>query len=320
MVARGEKLIKTQGTNRGANVHCGFQDKAGNLWFGTTGEGVYRYDGKSFVQFTVKEGLSNNTVYSIVEDKVGNIWFSTDNGATRFDGKTFTTISIAEIRGTGPALYNPPTKPYGANAVWNILQDRTGKLWFATTAGIFRYDGRSFTHFAQNDGVFNNSGDPVGNVEYMLEDKAGTVWFGGRTIRGVFCFDGNSITQFKPDGDHWFWPQLEDRAGTIWFSNWSGVCRFDGKRFVMYTSKDGLCNGNITRIVEGKNQTIWFASDDGGICRYDGTSFQKFGTQDGLDNYGVWCLVGDKEGNIWVGTRNVGLYRYDGKTFTNFSE
>ncbi len=43
------KLIRTQGTNKYANVHCGLQDKAGDLWFGTTGEGVYRFDGKSFI-------------------------------------------------------------------------------------------------------------------------------------------------------------------------------------------------------------------------------------------------------------------------------
>src|SRR5271169_4006715 len=70
------KLIKTQGKDQYSETRCGLQDKSGNLWFGTTGEGVYRYDGKLFTQFTVKEGLNSNTVYSILEDKIGNIWFS----------------------------------------------------------------------------------------------------------------------------------------------------------------------------------------------------------------------------------------------------
>jgi ligand-binding sensor domain-containing protein len=42
------KLVKTQGSNVSDNVHCALKDKAGNLWFGTTGEGVYRYDWKLF--------------------------------------------------------------------------------------------------------------------------------------------------------------------------------------------------------------------------------------------------------------------------------
>jgi ligand-binding sensor domain-containing protein len=48
-----QKLLKTQGSQKSDNIGCSLQDKAGNLWFGTTGEGVYRYDGKSFRQFTV---------------------------------------------------------------------------------------------------------------------------------------------------------------------------------------------------------------------------------------------------------------------------
>jgi ligand-binding sensor domain-containing protein len=45
------KIIRTQGIVSG-NVHCNLQDKAGNIWFSTSGEGVYRYDGKSFVSFS----------------------------------------------------------------------------------------------------------------------------------------------------------------------------------------------------------------------------------------------------------------------------
>ena len=53
------------------------EDKTGNLWFGTEGGGVSRYDGKSFVNFTTAQGLANNNVLSITEDKTGNLWFGT---------------------------------------------------------------------------------------------------------------------------------------------------------------------------------------------------------------------------------------------------
>ena len=48
------KMIRTQGVMSG-NVGCELQDKTGNLWFCTSGEGVYRYDGKSFTNFTTKD-------------------------------------------------------------------------------------------------------------------------------------------------------------------------------------------------------------------------------------------------------------------------
>ena len=72
------------------------EDKTGNLWFGTGGGGVSRYDGKSFTTFTTAQGLANNFVCSITEDKTGNLWFGTGGGVSRYDGKSFTTFTTAQ--------------------------------------------------------------------------------------------------------------------------------------------------------------------------------------------------------------------------------
>ena len=60
------------------------EDQSGNLWFGTYGGGVTKYNGSSFTHFTEKEGLSNNVVWSILEDKQSNVWASTESGLTYF--------------------------------------------------------------------------------------------------------------------------------------------------------------------------------------------------------------------------------------------
>ena len=79
-----------QGMNS-SYVNCMLRDKTGNLWFGTYGGGVSKYDGASFTHFTEKEGLSNNTVLSIIEDKTGNLWFGTDGGGlSKYDVESFT--------------------------------------------------------------------------------------------------------------------------------------------------------------------------------------------------------------------------------------
>ena len=79
------------------NIRSIYQDKKGVYWFGTNGSGVYRYDGKTILQFTVKDGLANNQVQSIQEDLSGNIWFGTGLfGVSRFDGQTFTTYTSKE--------------------------------------------------------------------------------------------------------------------------------------------------------------------------------------------------------------------------------
>jgi ligand-binding sensor domain-containing protein len=306
------KLIKTIGSPKYGNVQSALQDKAGNLWFGTTENGLYKYDGKSFTQFLVSDGLNSNNINALLEDKDGKIWIGTPAGVCLYDGKTFAKIQI-------PLRKNlPPNKFRKTQEVFSIMQDKSGKLWFATINGVYIYDGKSFTPFIINEGGVGYMSSN-NNVEYILEDKAGNIWFGGRGNKGVFCYDGKSITNLKPNGDNWAWPALQDKNGNIWFSNWSGAYRYDGKSFTSFTKSDGLLSDSVMRIIEDKNGNIWFGGA-GGICRYDGKAFTCFTTKDGLINNGVWAILEDKTGNIWVGTRETGLSLYDGKTFINYSE
>jgi ligand-binding sensor domain-containing protein len=66
------KIVRTLGTQC-ENLVCQLLDKDGNLWFSISGEGAYRYDGKSFTNFTTKNGLCNNNVGAIIQNKAGNI-------------------------------------------------------------------------------------------------------------------------------------------------------------------------------------------------------------------------------------------------------
>jgi ligand-binding sensor domain-containing protein len=56
------------------NVSCQILDKDGNIWFSIRGEGAYRYNGKSFDKFTTKDGLCNNEVNAIIQNKKGKYY------------------------------------------------------------------------------------------------------------------------------------------------------------------------------------------------------------------------------------------------------
>lgn len=311
------KLIKTQGSQKGDNVNSNIQDQAGNLWFGTTSEGLYMYDGKSFSQFTVANGLNSNKISSILEDKDGKIWIGTEAGVCLYNGKTFSKVQI-------PLRKNlPPNQVRNTHNVFSIMQDKREKLWFATIDGVYIYDGKTFTPFivkADGPGFLSSNH----NVEYILEDKAGNIWFGGRNNEGVFRYDGKSITNLKVNEQkdfNWAWPALQDKKGNIWFSNWNGAYRYDGNK--SFIKIDGLSTGPISpisRIIEDKKGNLWFGGGSRGLCRYDGKTFTCFSTKDGLTNNDVWSILEDRTGNLWIGTRNTGLYRYDGKSFTNHSK
>ena len=314
------KLIKTLGNPRYGNVNCSLQDKAGNLWFGTTQNGLYKYDGKSFRQFVVADGLNSNNVSSLLEDKEGKIWIGTQAGLCLYDGKTFATIQIPL-----PKYLPPNTNPYHRNShgVSSMLQAKSGKLWFVTIDGVYVYDGKSFTPFIIDEAA-NGMLTSNDKAERIFEDKAGNIWFGGRTNKGVYRYDGKSVTNLKlkelfqhgptPKAHSWGWPQVQDKDGNIWFSNWGGAYRYDGNSFTSFP-----LSGGVMRIIEDQKGNLWFGGD-GGLRRYDGKSFTRFTTKEGLATPWVWSILEDTSGNLWVGTRESGLYLYDGKTFITYSE
>jgi ligand-binding sensor domain-containing protein len=321
---KNSKLTKTQGSTEHQNLHCSLQDKDGNLWFGTTGEGVYRYDGKEFTQFTEKDGLSNNSILSILEDKSGNIWFGTDDGVSRYDGKTISKIPLTMTSSIGVGTAIPQS---GKNSVWSMLQDKNGTIWFGTSRDLYCYEGKSFSRFLDKNNIVNNQNLQLKWIQCFLEDSNGTIWMGSGPIasEGAIQFDGKNVTSSKPNGDGWIRYMVKDKSGYIWFSGrQNGVFYYDGQIFKNFTEK--LTIGSA--IFKDKTGNIWFDGGEkinsiesiNGLWRYDGKTFENFTTKDGMGKYSVWSMLEDRNGFIWIGTRNCGLYRYDGKAFSTFSE
>ena len=202
-----------------------YEDKAGNIWFGTGG-GASRYDGKSFRNFTTKEGLSNNDINTIMEDKTGKIWFGTRGEACFYDGKTFTVFKNKD----GKAFNN----------VWSIIEDKKGTIWFGDVNGLWRYDGRTFTNVSQR------------GAYAIIQDKKGNLWTTGEVNPEVWAlsrYDAKSlynkmpaVTEIRSGGRMGFLGILEANDGSIWYGSGgpeSGVHRYDGKTFTDFKGAAG---------------------------------------------------------------------------------
>ena len=309
----------TQDGLAGNRVYSICQDREGVLWFGGGG-GVSRYDGKassirstslghaqSFITFTPKDGLAGNRVYSICQDREGNLWFGTENdGVSRYDGHGFTTFTTRD--------------GLADNWVRSIIQDREGNLWFGTeNGGVSRYDGKSFTSFTTKDGLANN------RVWSIFQDREGTLYFGGRGVSrynpsGGSGGDGQKFTLLTTEeGQAGGLSIIQDREGNLWFGTAGSVIRYEGKSLTTFTTKDGLADDRVWSIIQDREGNLWFGTADGGLSRYDGKTFTTFTTGDGLASNGVSSIIQDREGNLWFGTENGGVSRYDGKTFTTFT-
>ncbi len=276
------------------------EDSQGNLWFGTAGGGVSRYNGHTFTHFTINEGLSHNSVRSIVEDNQGNLWFGTGGGGvSRYDGHSFTHYTTEE------GLSN--------NWVLSILEDSQGNLWFGTSSGgVNRYDGHNFTHFTKATGLSHNL------VWSILEDSQGNLWFG--TGGGVSAYDGHSFTHYTMKeglSHHLVWSILEDNQGNLWFgTGGGGVSRYDGRSFTHYTTEEGLSNNLVLSILEDSQGNLWFGTENGGVSRFDGQNFTHYTTKEGLSYNSIWSILEDSQGYLWFGTGGAGVNLYGGKSFS----
>ena len=240
------------------------EDKAGNIWFATSG-GLTKYDGKSFTNYTEKEGLADNNTWCLTIDKNDIIWVGTLQGVSQFNSTTFTPFTLPEGKS------DPNRGVTSAKIVHSIIEDSKGNMWFGTNGGAYIYNGKSLTNLSEKEGLCSN------NVNAILEDKNGTFWF-ATSDKGICRWDGKSFTNITEKDDvkgTEGWSLFEDSKGNIWFPiEHSGVYKYDGKTFTNFQKKEGLGSGVIQTIYEDNKGLFWL----GGwmsLYRYDGTSFFK---------------------------------------------
>ncbi len=299
----------SQGLNS-SYISCMLQDKNGNIWFGTKGGGVSKYDGSEFITYAEKQGLPNNFVVSIVEDKNGNLWFGTDGGGVcKYDGENFTIFSEKE------GLIN--------NAVWSMLNDSKGNMWFGTAGGgVCKYDGTNFTWFNKDNGFVSNY------IICLTEDRRGNIWMGtygdGLLKYNPTVVGGKNFTLFtEEDGlsSGIITAITEDRNGNMWMAtDGGGACKYNGSSFTQYTEESGLTSNSLTAILEDKTGNIWFGTNEKGVCKYNGSTFTCFTEVEGLSSNTILCLLQDRNEDLWFGTGGHGVTKYDRSCFTHFTK
>jgi ligand-binding sensor domain-containing protein/two-component sensor histidine kinase len=118
------------------------EDPEGGLWFGTRTSGLYRWKSGQLTVYTTAQGLANNSIYEILEDRNGNFWLSGPDGISSIGRRDL------ELTASDPS-HRPAVKLYGASEGLKSTQmyggvqaagctTASGEVWFASTAGIVR--------------------------------------------------------------------------------------------------------------------------------------------------------------------------------------
>lgn len=298
-------------------IVAAFEDSNGNLWFGTNGQGVARWDGKALRYFSIAEGLVGDVVTGIAEDRDGNLWFGTHSGTSRYDGRTFTNFGSAEgLQGSG----------------CKVLVDRNGTVWAGTSDGVFRFADERFLAFPLPVPVIETPSYKMtpGKVWDLFEDSKGNIWI-ARDGYGACRYDGTNFTHFtKNDGlcSNNVASIVEDAKGNLWFGsitsdfppiNEGGVARYDGKSCTRFPEVEGLTANDVYNIYADRLGNIWIGAIRVGAYRYSGNSFTLFDKTDRPDltkYFAIQAFVEDRHGTLWFGFSG-GLFRFDGNSFLN---
>ncbi len=299
-----------------------------------------------FSSFGTIQGLKTNQIRSMLQDRNGNLWFSSEDGVTRYDGRNLSHFDISNgahrnsivlcmiedrsgtlwfgtfgggILSFDGKIFTQYTQKEGLsnNIVNCIIQDKSGKYWIATSGGgVSMFDGKYFTHYTTSEGL------PSNQIRSVIQDKDGALWF-GTFGNGISKFDGQKFINYSVKegfpATH-IGSIFQDRTGNIWFGSYNqGIVKYDGQSFSQYTEKQGLGNNTVLSVMQEENGVLWLGTS-GGISMFDGRIFQNYGEDNGVTNKYIRCSLIGRQGNLWFGSRDGGLIRYNKNLFEHYTD
>ncbi|MEL6558446.1 MAG: two-component regulator propeller domain-containing protein [Bacteroidota bacterium] len=286
-------------TESHVNAIC--EDSQGNLWVGTEGGGLFKYDGFTFEGYRMEDGLSSNFIRSLHLDKNGTIWIGTSNGVTTYQNN----------RLVKPANF----QPLANMTIQTIISDpATREVWFGTLAnGLYNFKNQKFTKYSKS-GKF-----PDDQINCLMLDKNGILWAG--TTKGLVKFDGKRVTTYNTRNNlasNDVTALSEGKNGNIWIGTRNrGISKFNKAKFSNYNTYHGLQSNNVRTLFHDHRDNLWIGTTSG-ISKFQNTRFKTYGKNRGQDRNAINSIFEDRTGNIWIGTVSKGLDMLDSERFIHY--
>jgi ligand-binding sensor domain-containing protein/signal transduction histidine kinase/DNA-binding response OmpR family regulator len=256
----------------------------------------------------LKDGLSNNYVQCILQDRSGYIWMGTRDGLNRYNGH-----QIEVYKEQLPSTF-----------IYSLMEDSRGKIWIGTSYGgvsIYDPEKESFESLLIHGKPY--PGLMAKDVFTIFEDDDHSIWLG--TLQGLAHVSNTMDTlvwfgHHTNGFDHSFNSILQDQNKTLWLGTNKGLYTIDPKDpSLKQVSKFNIATASsIHDIKEDTRGNLWIATDEGGIFRMNLntgaiTNYATYSKQKKKNNP-VWKLYIDDREILWAALINGGIYRYDEKT------
>jgi len=227
-----------------------YQDRRGSIWVGFHESGLVQWvDGKPARVYTEKDGLPSNEIFSIREGGNGDLLVAARGGPSRLHDGHFVNL-----------VWNDPLN---RRVAFDFLEDRSGRQWVATPAGVVELEGKRSRIVMPGGSQLNN------DTVVLCETRDGNLWAGtygeglwrlnNGKLRLYTVADGLSSNQIRS--------LLEDADGTLWIGTFGGgLDALRNGQFFHITARDGLLSDNISHIEADADGSLWLSTTRG-ICR-----------------------------------------------------
>ena len=235
------------------------EDENGYVWIssGSAFEGAFRFDGERWRHYGPDQGLDAPHVYRIRKDSKGRLWFlgiaaiqgrapRREPGAYVYDGRTFARWSTEE------GLL--------AGRVYDFAEAGDGALWFATMAGLSRWNNSEWTHWTMADGL------QAGRIFTIAIDRDDRLWFGDQQ-NGLGFLD-NGVPRYLTTADGLINDEVQDlkvdAGGALWVATRGGLACYHDGSWLSFDTSTGLSNPNLWPILPDERQ-IYVGTTGGGV-------------------------------------------------------
>ncbi|HEY8561664.1 MAG TPA: ATP-binding protein [Pyrinomonadaceae bacterium] len=305
--AKGEFRLYTKANGLSdTTVRSVTEDSFGNFWIASDW-GVMRWNRTNFVAYHTEDGLGDERVCGIFEDRDGALYVTTPFWTiNRLDGNRFSSVR----------LDLPPLAGMNSYIADRILNDRAGEWWFGTNAGLYRYnaveafdrlrDARPAKIYTAADGLAGEK------IRAVVQDSKSDVWFSYEDKPGFltrWSRQSGEIRTFSPaDGipDGCVAQTLrEDAAGNLYFPCYSeNIVVFRNGRFLSFTHEAFDKNFWISDILVDRKGVLWAATPSRGLLKIENLlsgspQVRVYTHRDGLSSMSGQFLAEDDNGRIY---------------------
>lgn len=317
-------------------------DRHDNLWIAASNGLYLRSADGGMRRYGTRDGLPDEFVRSLWQDRDGGVWAGTNGGLSRLEHGRF----VAPV---SDAVHDP-------DWVRSIFEDREGNLWVGMNSGLSRFRDDIFTVWSKSEGL------PSDEPTVVFQDSRSRIWVGFHDA-GLGLFDpagfrvytvrnglpSNEIFSIREarngdllvatrnglsrmhDGRFTNYPThdplarrivfdaLEDSRGRLWTGTPNGLDELDGAGARNVIPGARLFTSGVVALCQGRAGVLWAGTYGKGLWRVDGDQTKLFNMSDGLSSDQIRALAQDPDGTLWIGTFGGGLNAFRDGRFVHYT-